>query len=252
MDALKARIAPGPVPAKGTTALRVVTQRTLPADAPKLKRARVSASAGHNCPKGVAKKKFRWRRPRHTLRTQTASEVDRIGLRLQLRKRQAKPATSFFLMSEALNASLSRERGRSLRRPARASARTSQESGAAGLARSCHAPTHRPYQPNKAQQRLRGASAAARPSSRPHALVHSARPVVLVEDNGPIHVSKLARAALAARAHGHGSEPGRQNTRRELNDIGRSDDLKAHHLADQTFTDSAALGRSHPCSRYKP
>jgi hypothetical protein len=28
-----------------------------------------------------------------------------------------------------------------------------------------------------------------------------ARPVVLVEDNGPIHVSKFSRAALAARAH---------------------------------------------------
>ena len=27
------------------------------------------------------------------------------------------------------------------------------------------------------------------------------KPVVLVEDNGPIHVSKLSRAALAARAH---------------------------------------------------
>ena len=28
-----------------------------------------------------------------------------------------------------------------------------------------------------------------------------ATPVVLVEDNGPIHTSKLTRAALAARAH---------------------------------------------------
>ena len=33
---------------------------------------------------------FHWRRPRHTLKgRQTESEVDRIGLRLQLRKRQA-------------------------------------------------------------------------------------------------------------------------------------------------------------------
>jgi hypothetical protein len=29
----------------------------------------------------------------------------------------------------------------------------------------------------------------------------ASKPVVLVEDNGPIHVSKLSRAALAARAH---------------------------------------------------
>jgi hypothetical protein len=27
------------------------------------------------------------------------------------------------------------------------------------------------------------------------------KPVVMVEDNGPIHVSKFSRAALAARAH---------------------------------------------------
>jgi hypothetical protein len=29
----------------------------------------------------------------------------------------------------------------------------------------------------------------------------ASQPVVLIEDNGPIHVSKLSRAALAARAH---------------------------------------------------
>jgi hypothetical protein len=29
----------------------------------------------------------------------------------------------------------------------------------------------------------------------------ASKPVVLVEDNGPIHVSKLSRAALVARAH---------------------------------------------------
>ena len=29
----------------------------------------------------------------------------------------------------------------------------------------------------------------------------TARPVVLVEDNGPIHTSKLSLAALASRAH---------------------------------------------------
>jgi hypothetical protein len=40
--------------------------------------------------KALRKKNFHWRRPRHTLkRRQTASEVDWIGLRLQLRKRQA-------------------------------------------------------------------------------------------------------------------------------------------------------------------
>jgi hypothetical protein len=68
-----------------------VEKRTgrLPACAPKSKRARVFVSATHNCPRRC-EKKFRWRRPRHTLKgRQIASEVDRIGLRPQLRKRQA-------------------------------------------------------------------------------------------------------------------------------------------------------------------
>ena len=69
----------------------------------------------------------------------------------------------------------------------------------------------------------------------------SARPVVLVEDNGPIHVSKLARAALAARAHWLTVE-WLPKYAPELNDIEVVwHDLKAHHLAHQTFTDSAAL-----------
>src|SRR5690349_12173346 len=39
---------------------------------------------------GVAQKKFRWRRPRNTLKgRQIAAEVERVGLRLQLRKQQA-------------------------------------------------------------------------------------------------------------------------------------------------------------------
>ena len=69
----------------------------------------------------------------------------------------------------------------------------------------------------------------------------SARPVVLVEDNGPIHVSKLSRAALAARAHWLTVE-WLPKYAPELNDIEVVwRDLKAHHLAHQTFTDSAAL-----------
>src|ERR1019366_2083047 len=60
-----------------------------PACAPRSRRARVSASAARNCPRRC-EKKFRWRRPRHTLKgRQTASEGERIGLRLQLRKQQA-------------------------------------------------------------------------------------------------------------------------------------------------------------------
>ena len=67
------------------------------------------------------------------------------------------------------------------------------------------------------------------------------KPVVLVEDNGPIHVSKLSRAALAARTHWLTVE-WLPKYAPELNDIEVVwHDLKAHHLAHQTFTDIAAL-----------
>ena len=69
----------------------------------------------------------------------------------------------------------------------------------------------------------------------------ASKPVVLVEDNGPIHVSKLSRAALAARAHWLTVEWLPKYTP-ELNDIEVVwHDLKAHHLAHQTFTGVLAL-----------
>jgi transposase len=69
------------------------------------------------------------------------------------------------------------------------------------------------------------------------------RPVVLVEDNGPIHVSKIALAALDARKHWLTVE-WLPKYAPELNDIeGVWRDLKAHHLAHQTFTDAEALDR---------
>ena len=62
---------------------------------------------------------------------------------------------------------------------------------------------------------------------------------MLVEDNGPIHVSKLSLAALAARAHWLTVE-WLPKYAPELNDIETVwRDLKAHHLAHQTFTDVA-------------
>lgn len=66
-------------------------------------------------------------------------------------------------------------------------------------------------------------------------------PVVLVEDNGPIHTSKLAMAALATRAHWLTVE-WLPKYAPELNDIETVwRDLKAHHLAHQTFDDIDAL-----------
>ena len=72
----------------------------------------------------------------------------------------------------------------------------------------------------------------------------TAKLVVLVEDNGPIHTSKIARAALAARAHWLTIE-WLPKYAPELNDIETIwRDLKAHHLAHQTFVDADALDQA--------
>ena len=70
------------------------------------------------------------------------------------------------------------------------------------------------------------------------------KPVVIVLDNGPIHVSKATMAALATRAHWLTVE-WLPKYAPELNDIEIVwRDLKAHHLAHQTFTDAEALDRA--------
>ena len=70
------------------------------------------------------------------------------------------------------------------------------------------------------------------------------KPVVLVEDNGPIHRSKLALKALDARKHWLTVE-WLPKYAPELNDIEAVwRDLKAHHLAHQTFTGKADLDRA--------
>ena len=69
----------------------------------------------------------------------------------------------------------------------------------------------------------------------------STKPVVLVEDNGPIHTSLAARAAIEARQHWLTIE-WLPKYAPELNDIEVVwHDLKAHHLAHKTFTDVTAL-----------
>ncbi len=71
-----------------------------------------------------------------------------------------------------------------------------------------------------------------------------AKLVVLVEDNGPIHSSKLSLAALAARAHWLTVE-WLPKYAPELNDIEPVwRDLKAHHLAHHTFADADALDQA--------
>ncbi len=69
------------------------------------------------------------------------------------------------------------------------------------------------------------------------------KPVVVL-DNGPIHVSKATIAALAARAHWLTVE-WLPKYAPELNDIEPVwRDLKAHHLAHQTFADADDLDRA--------
>jgi transposase len=66
-------------------------------------------------------------------------------------------------------------------------------------------------------------------------------PVVLVEDNGSIHVSELSRTALATRAHWLTVE-WLPKYAPELNNIELVwHDLNAYHLAQQTFDDADAL-----------
>jgi transposase len=69
------------------------------------------------------------------------------------------------------------------------------------------------------------------------------KPAVIVLDNGPIHVSKATSAALAERAHWLTVE-WLPKYAPELNDIEIVwGDLKAHHLAHQTFTDPDVLDK---------
>jgi transposase len=70
------------------------------------------------------------------------------------------------------------------------------------------------------------------------------KPIVLVLDNGPIHTSKMSRAALALRAHWLTVE-WLPKYAPELNDIeGVWRDLKRHHLAHQIFTGADDLDRT--------
>ena len=118
VEAIKASVYAGPPPVKTEAALRVcvplleapVANRanwTLPAlSSPRSRSASTSISRAVATLQGAAKKNFRWRRPRHTLKGRTfAAEIERVGLRLQLRKAQAEAGDIVLLYgdeSEAL------------------------------------------------------------------------------------------------------------------------------------------------------
>src|SRR5208283_5234844 len=114
------------------------------------------------------KRGFRYRRPRHTLKgRQDAEAVDRGGLRVKLFKAQAEAGDIVLLFADESEA---------LTHPylARAWAKRGADF----------------IEHLQALDRLYGPKPGA-----------PTEPVVLVLDNGPIHVSKASRAALAERAH---------------------------------------------------
>src|SRR6516225_7607239 len=135
--ALKATVAPGPPPVKSEAALGVVTPLLEAPVADRRNwtiarlRAEIAGQAGitisrSQLSKVLRKKNFRWRRPRHTLKgRQIADKIERVGLRLQLRKAQAEAGDIVLLYgdeSEALThpylARAWAKRGADLRVPA--------------------------------------------------------------------------------------------------------------------------------------
>jgi transposase len=173
--------------------------------------------------------------------------VDRIGLRLQLRKHQAEAGDIVLLHgdeSEALtHPYLARAWARSgadLRVPA-----PGQAKKVAMLGSLDHV-TRQLIVHTSPTKRSTDFVAHLEQLDRLYGPMPGRRvkPVVLVEDNGPIHVSKLSRAALASRAHWLTVE-WLPKYAPELNDIEVVwHDLKAHHLAHQTFTDIDALNQA--------
>jgi hypothetical protein len=130
--------------------------------------------------------------------------VDRIGLRLQLRKRQAEAGDIVLLYgdeSEALtHPYLARAWARSgadLRVPA-----PGQAKKVAMLGSLDHV-TRQLIVHTSPTKRSTDFVAHLEQLDRLYGPMpgRQIKPVVLVEDNGPIHVSKLSRAALAARVH---------------------------------------------------
>jgi len=257
--ALKTSIAPGPPPVKSEAALRVVTPLLEEPVAdrrnwtiPRL-RAEIEAREGvrisrSQLSKALRKKKFRWRRPRHTLKgRQTESEVERVGLRLQLRKQQAEAGDIVLLYgdeSEALThpylARAWAKSGADLRVPAPGQAKKVAMLGSLDhVTRQLIVHTSPTKRSSDFIAHLEQLDRLFGPQPG-----RQAKPVVLVEDNGPIHTSKRSLAALAARAHWLTVEwlPKYAPELNEIEPVWR--DLKAHHLAHQTFTDVNALDQA--------
>jgi len=177
---------------------------------------------------------------------QIANEIERVGLRLQLLKAQAEAGDIVLLYgdeSEALThpylARAWAERGADLRVPAPGQAKKVAMMGSLDhVERRLIVHTSRTKRSSDFIAHLAQLDRLYGPQPG-----RVRKPVVLVEDNGPIHVSKVTLAALAERNHWLTVE-WLPKYAPELNDIEVVwHDLKAHHLAHQTFTDVVALDR---------
>jgi transposase len=170
--------------------------------------------------------------------------VDRVGLRLKLRRQQAEAGDIVLLYadeSEALThpylARAWAERGADLRVPAPGQAKKVAIMGALDWMSRKLTITTSPTKRSSdfialldVLDRLYGPKPGLR-----------IKPVVIVLDNGPIHTSKATRKALAARTHWLTVE-WLPKYAPELNDIEMVwRDLKAHYLAHQTFANAETL-----------
>lgn len=175
---------------------------------------------------------------------QIATEIDRVGLRLKLRKAQAEAGDIALLFadeSEALThpylARAWAKRGADLRVPAPGQSKKVAMMGALDwLGRRLIVTTSHSKRSADFITLLETLDLLYGPKPG-----IQGKPVVIVLDNGPIHTSKTTLAALAARAHWLTVE-WLPKYAPELNDIEVVwHDLKAHHLAHQTFTDPETL-----------
>jgi transposase len=170
--------------------------------------------------------------------------MDRVGLRLKLRRQQAEAGDIVLLYadeSEALThpylARAWAKRGADLRIPAPGQAKKVAMMGAFDwVSRRLTVTTSRTKRSTDFIAFLEELDRLYGPKPG-----HKSKPVVIVLDNGPIHVSKATQTALAARAHWLTVE-WLPKYAPELNDIELTwRDLKAHHLAHRTFADAGAL-----------
>lgn len=112
IGALETRKHPGPTPRQSEAALRIAeplltapvadrTNWTLARLAGEIEKREGFSISRSQLSKARRKKGFRWRRPRHTLKgRQDANDVDRIGLRLKLRKQQAEAGDIVLLFAD--------------------------------------------------------------------------------------------------------------------------------------------------------